>query len=384
MKKRLIFSALLVTMLIVDAKAQDSTLTTYKQNSTGATKAANDFKTGQANDIITNFYKVAIKNIFGSKKEVSYSTTIFGLIDSLDHKFAIDSFYKKTRWARNIELSVSGKIDSANHVTDFGGGVKIYLLNKRDITTEDKSFNSTMEKNELEINNDLSTVKKKLRLAHNIDPKVLIKLMSSFTKFAKSKDYHDLEPQIIDTLIKMDSRLVKGIGLAKIADQFFAETVEKIKKRPLWSLAGNYDHATNNKTDTVIIESKFLVGLNWKGDAEFNVTSNLKLFNNTENRDLSAQKFHFETGLNWILHKNSNGKSQEEFKFFGSYDKGFNASKTIPTATMANATYRYRVQQLGGFWVPVTLSYDPGKGKFLGFIDITINIDPISKSSSAN
>jgi hypothetical protein len=338
------------------------------------TKDVNKLKTGQANDVLTNFYQLAIKNVFGSKKELSYSSTIFGLLDSVSKgKYEDAAFYKKTRWARNVELNVTSRIDTNNNVSAYGGGIKIYIVNARDVTKEDKHLNSTMSEYESRLMDTLQIALRKFFGS----PRIAV-IHSSISKYGEHFDYKKLDPELIDTLKKMHSGIVNGSGLAAVINQYFTDQINLIKKKPLWSIGGTYLHSIQNKNDTTTIKSDFLVGLgknNPDNFWEFSVSTYLQLFNNRAPQSTASQKFHFETGFNKILSENSAGESNMELKFFGSYDKVFNTT-TIPTTTTANLTYRYLVSRLGGFWIPVTLSYDPDKGKFLGFIDLTFNIDP--------
>ena len=364
------------TRNVIAPKKYDTVLVENQVKLIDSTKKANSLKTGQAHNLLTNFYQLAIKNAFGDKKELSYSSTIFGLLKARAYdtsKYTIDSNYIKKRWTRNIQVSISGRIDTNNNIASYGGGVKFYLMNKRDVSDKNGPFQKQMDQFVFELQKDLGEAMRKCRSSSRRDL-----IFASKEKYNKTFNIKDLDPELVDTLKKMRSKVVLGKGLADSAKSYFDQQIKLIKKKPLWSIGGSYLHSIQNKSDTTTIQSDFLVGLK-KGKTdkfwEFNISTYLQLFNSRIPQSTSSQKFHFETGLNKILSENSAGESNMELKFFGSYDKGFNTT-TIPTTTAANLTYRYLVSRLGGFWIPVTLSYDPGKGKFLGFIDLTFNIDP--------
>lgn len=366
----IILSAFIILSLSVNAQTRIDSAT----NGQGIiTKDVNKLKTGQANDVLTNFYQLAIKNIFGAKKELSFSSTIFGLLDSITRgKYENDAYYAKTRWARNIELTISGRVDSNSSVSSYGGGIKFYLINARDVTKKDDHLNTVMISYEQKLLDTLVTALKKF----NNSPRRAA-IHASVSKYGEHFDPTVLDPELIDTLKSMHSDIVYGKGLATQINNYFTEQVNLIKKKPLWSLGGSYLHSISNKIDTLTIQSDFLWGLGkdphkyW----ELSASSYLQVLDNPVPSSGSIKKFHIEGGFNKILSETNDGRSNMELKAFASFDKGFNTS-LLPATTKANLTYRYLVSQLGGFWIPITLSYDPSKGKLLGFIDLTFNIDP--------
>ncbi|WP_295654808.1 hypothetical protein [uncultured Mucilaginibacter sp.] len=381
MKKIFLLSALLMC-IIHEVRAQNSQKqidSLEVENKAMEIRKVNSVKTGLANDLLTNFYQLTIKDVFGNKKQLSYSSTIFGLLklNAQDtSKYTNDADYLKYRWARNIQLSVSGKLDSNNNVASFGGGIKFYLLNKRDITKRDNVFQQHMRGFVDQISRDFQDAIGKISKS-GISQKKFDVIMASKEKYNLTLRIMDLDSQLIDTLKSIHSKIVFGNGLADSAKNYFNQQIKVIKNRPLWSLAGTYLHSIQNTIDTATIQSDFLVGLRSKTNNfwEFNASTYFQSYRSKLPQTSPSQKFHFETGFNRILHENTEEESDMELKFFGSYDKSFNTT-TIPTAVKANLTYRYLVSRLGGFWIPVTLSYDPDKGKLFGFIDLTFNIDP--------
>ncbi|OCX52484.1 hypothetical protein BEL04_13560 [Mucilaginibacter sp. PPCGB 2223] len=391
MKKQLFI--LLIPLLVaghVNAQTETGNAPTtlpFIKTSNDVEKTSSILKTGIANDVLTNAYKIAIKNIFGDKKEASYSSTIYGTIRIFNPNFGSGAAYRGTRWARNVEWTVSGKVDSNSNIAGFGGTLKVTLLNKRDLTVRSDELTATMNNYSNIFIRDVARARS--MLISNVegsnlsrskkDSTIRIKLnllYSSIRKYGKSSDITDLDPDLLSALITMNSPIVNDGGLAAKANADFKNAVNEIKNKPLWTLSGTYFHVPYGKNDTTTIQSDLVFGLSkdsGSGFWEFNASGYARFFNNGLLG--SAQKYHFESGCNRVLREDANGKSNMEIKGFFSYDRGNNAPG-FPTATTANITYRYLVDKFGGFWIPVTLSYNPNNGRFLGLIDLTINIDP--------
>lgn len=347
-------------------------------------------KSGQEKDIWPNLFQMAAKNIFGDDGELSFSSTLFGLADSIRRNIEVDTIFRRLQWARNISFSLAGKMDSSSRIATFGGGINFAIINKRDMNLKDKYFNDVMAKIEDRIAGtrarleDMLTENKSESDKEKINKEINSKF-SAFRKSGKAEDIGDLYLKIL----KDSFSITDPKTFFFEANELYNSWQEDLKTKPIWTLGFNYMRNTILKSDTSKIKSEFLAGIKQKARSsgkmrkpwELNVSSFLNLYKNADSTEgkKMAMPFHIEAGLNKILLHDDEDASQMELKFFASFDKDLSNSRQ-KGILMANATYRYRV--FGDFWVPVTISYDPKDGTVFGFASLTFNLDKYSKSKN--
>lgn len=340
-------------------------------------------KTGSTKDIFQNLYQLGIQNLFGKNGELSLSSTLFGLLDSANNKIESSDLYSKFRWARNVSINIKGKLDSSNSkVESYGGGVKFAILNKRDITKFDASFNAKMKEYETKLGVDKTNAILHFFESNQITDDSIIdkkknEIEESLTKFLQSKDVNDLDKDFLKSLL-----FVTGVNnpekMYLKPSEYVGDWKKSLNEKPLWTFDYNLYHNIATKKDTSAFQTDFVTGFKVRPNKadeklwELNLSSYLKLCKTSDSTNKTSTIFHFEAGLNKVLSVDENDKSQMEFKFFGSYDKDFAVNNAKGTVT-ANATYRYRIGK--DFWIPVSLKYDPKKGNIFGYATLTFNLD---------
>lgn len=391
MKKYILIPVpLILACLLADAQhnAADSILL---QQASKKFQVSQKNKSGLEKDIWPNLFQLAAKNIFGNDGELSFSSTLFGLADSIKKNIEVDTIFRKLQWARNISFSLNGKMDSAQRIATFGGGINIAIINKRDINLQDTYFNRVMENVETKIANtrarilDILTENKTDEERIKINKDIAVK----FAAFKTSGEAGDLGDEYLQ-ILKNSFHVEDPKAFFFQADELYNTWLEDLKIKPVWTIGFNYMRNTILKSDTCKIRSEFLAGIKqkikpsgkmpkpWEFNASFFI--NLHKNSDTATDSKTAAPFHIEAGLNKILLQDDDGASQMELKFFGGFDKDLSIKNQKGIFT-ANATYRYRV--FGDFWVPVTISYDPKSGTMLGFASLTFNLDKYRTSHQA-
>lgn len=375
MKK--IFLLFAATVACVVANAQ--TVARTGNNLLDANKMSAADKSGNANDALTNFYQLSLRNIFGKNGEISVSTTVFGLLDSLNNKIEVDTLYSKYRWARNIQINASGKIDSANNISSLGGGVTVSIVNRRDLTRKTSAF-SELEPIEMAI----SEVKKKaLRSAtgnagvraafagqNDVDSAIIASISASISRFRTSHNPADLDTNFVNELKKAGD-LKKYMTLVRQDDSMFRAIQKNIERRGLWTAGATYRRHPQTGNDTLGFQTDYIVGLGRNTERklwEFAAAAFVKSFKDTALSQASAA--HAEVGLNKVLLEDKDRNSRMELKFFASYDQVLTGNNDPVFA--GNLTWRISVFK--DLWLPVAVKYDDN-GKLWGFLSVTYNLD---------
>ncbi|MEP7317645.1 MAG: hypothetical protein ABI921_02860 [Panacibacter sp.] len=347
-----------------------------------AISAAISSKTGNTKDVLPNMYQLALRNIFNKNGELSFSSTVFGLLDSINSKVEIDTVFAKLSWARNISFNISGKLDSSNSkIESYGGGIKVSIINRRDPTRKDDMFNTLMKHYLSEINTTFSKARTIIAERNASDTikqaQRLNDIFNSRNKFNDSHDLNDLDQEL-------RSVISNELGISDLSNIFskpfqeFDDWKKSLEKKPLWTFNYNLYHNTATKKDTSAFQTDFVVGFRLRKDKEdeklweLNLSSYLKLCKTTDSTNKTSSLFHFEAGLNKVLSTDEDKKSQMELKLFGSYDKDFAVDNRKGIFT-ANITYRYRAFK--DFWIPVSLKYDPKNGNVFGYLTFALNLD---------
>ena len=395
--KKIIIIIGVALFLIQKSKAQNSpeipTDSVVREFKTEGGKLAQELlkkKPGLDKDILPNLYQLALKNVFGKDGELSFTSSIFGIFDSLaSSKLKIlnpeDTLFSKLQWARNIFFSINGKMDSTNRISTFGGGLTFAIINKRDINISDKKMNKTLAQIETKIVDIRAKIKAKITegMNENDREKKLEAIDKSYDEFRVTKNPDKLDPEFRQ-ILHNDYNITAEKDFFFESSVLFEQRKEQLKTNPLWTLGFDYKRNTVLRLDTTTFKSDFVVGIRNKNDPEgkkpweITASSALKLFNSVDSSatQKSTKAFHFEAGLNKILLADDDGSSNMELKLFAGLDKDFAIKGNKATIT-ANSTFRYKA--FGDFWIPITLSYDPKKGTVFGFATLTFNLDKYSK-----
>ena len=376
MKKKFI----LFSLIIISLKVFSQTDTTILLNKITQDAAAS--KTGQSNDILTNFYQLSLKNIFGKNGEISFTSTVFGIFDSLNKKIEVDTVYRKLRWARNITLNVAGKLDSSdNRIASFGGGLTFSLINKRDITKYDSKLQPILKI--MEIAEGTALMAAKLRILSRFQDNASQKrrgdeIDATINKFCETHKIKDIDKELQSTI---DTLYGSAKAIFVQPNVVYNQWKNRISERPLLTFGGNANYKPLDKVDTFTLKSDFLFGFysgkdtNYEKPWEFNLSGSW----GTKQSDTttSIQHLHIESGFNKVLTLDEDKNSAMEFKLFAAFDRDLKGTLKNYSIITANFTYRLRV--LKSFWIPLTISYDPKRGNIFGFINLTANIDKYNK-----
>ena len=357
---------------------------------------ADSVKSGNAKDILTSFFQLALNDLTGPNKELNLSGSPFAIMLKKNPGLSLDKNYKKYEPLRRINFNLGIRFDSSFGFNGFSSGLKISLIDKTDVTTS----NIVLQK----LNNDalnkerdvlLSTLNDYLNnKVKNADKPAFVKNINSLLQDAP---FNTLEPsfqKIVKTL-SADKDLNKintvfanngDSSFKQIDAAKFAALKNSFKKNLLWTL-GISDSTYKDKFQfsSVGIVSELSRGIFDPQPGDNNLEVNLKAAYNFSNdstrlgRNLKREVLTAESGINWVLRDRTTERSFCEIKFSGSYYHNFNrlyAGERRDSLTI-NGTLRVRV--LEDIWIPLEIKYDPKSGNVFGFLNIKANFSGIGK-----
>src|SRR5688572_12827000 len=96
------------------------------------TRTVNDLKTGNWQDVLSSFFQLAISDLTGESKSLSFKARLYALKLKADSTLLIDTNLVKQKFARNFQFDFALKLDTQYHFKGFQAGFTWALINKRD------------------------------------------------------------------------------------------------------------------------------------------------------------------------------------------------------------------------------------------------------------
>ena len=383
--KKIVLCGLSLLMLLFSVvKAQESaSAMIYKTDS---------LRSSNTKDILTSFFQVALNNLIGENKEISFNSNPYAILLKRNPNLSKDIYYTRYKPLRKLNIQFGVRLDSSFNFNGFSSALKYSIIDQTDASTSRY------------ISDKLKT--DKLRMERNI-------LFSSITEYLK-KDFtgSDSQLEIFNTnrnsfandvpLNQLDTafqavvfQIVKDKNLT-LVDQFldknqghsfkeydslnFDKLKNSIKKNLLWTIGIN-DSTYKDKFElaNIAIVTELSKGIFEPEPGDNNLEVNIKAMYTFSNdtvrkvRNLDRKLFSFESGLNWVIRNKTTDQPFFEIKFSGSYYRNFGnlyLNEKRDSLTI-NGTARIRVYN--DIWIPLEVKYDPKTGKIHGFLNIKAN-----------
>jgi len=332
---------------------------------------ANAVKTGNWQDLLTNYFQVAAKNLAGKNKSLEFKGTIFGIKAKLDPLVNVDTNYSRHAFDRNFQFNGSLKLDTSYRFKKAGVGFTWAIINKRDSTTvsliggvEDMYFRDFA----FELADALNAYRKEATVEEFNAAQQLASQMLATGKFTVSS----FAPAFRQ---KLSQRVASNFNKVRSA---FDSLLQATKKKPLLTLRlESLFEAGEGIFNGGEVELAYLQGLTRKGKpleldlrTRFNVNDTMVLGRRYRNQ------FSVSGGMNCaLITAGSSDKPVLEFKPYLEYNhvgRGLLPGEES-NAFYANAELRVRVTK--SLWIPVTLRYDIEQANFLGFLNVALNMN---------
>ncbi len=338
-------------------------------------RTANDLKTGNWQDVLTNFFQLGLSDLTGNNRAFNFKSSLFGLKLKTNPSLIVDTNYVKHSFDRNFQFNFSLGIDSSYHLNGYSAGFTWAAINKRDTTL---------------INLTKSKTESVWAAAAAKFPQALINYR--IKKFAKrtSQDSADaiMAKQAVSNMMKIgkfDASLLPNDFTAKdsinvIQAVFDAYDSAKAStmQMPLLTFTFNTAFSKRSSFDSAQLGFVYLQGLTKKGNPlELDLRANFRIKDTAVNNDRYRSVFTSSGGMNCVLIKSKAQASILEFKPYVEYDKIISGLFPGEKADYfyANADFRLRVTQ--NIWIPFTIKYDVKAGNFLGFLNVSANFSAL-------
>jgi hypothetical protein len=338
-------------------------------------KAGNAQKTGNWQDVFTNFFQVAVKDLTGNDRSFEFKSTLFALRLKLDPSLSVDTNYVKHAFDRNFQFNTSLKLDTQYKFRSFSAGFTWAIVNKRDSTI-------------------LSFIGKEEDLLFDRFSQFLTDALIKY-KMTVSKEKYDTVQTAISAMmgkgkIELDNLPddFKLIANKKIEDNFNAvvkaisDELASIRMKPLLTLSVNTAFKKGNGLfnggDAEIV---YLQGVTKnKKPIELDMRLNYKTTDTLINNVRYRNEIGFKGGINiGVASSRGNDAPLIEIKPHIEYKRILKGLISNEKETMLSANATARVRLARNLWIPLTLKYDLDKNNFLGFLNVTFNWDAFKK-----
>lgn len=371
-----IFVLILISFQIILIKGQNNI--DLKQQSNNVVKSVNNSKTGNWNDVFTNFMQLAAKDLTGETKTFEYKTTIFALKTQVDSTLLIDTNYAKEGFSRNFQMNIGLNLDNDYKFKGFNYGFDWAVINKRDL-----SINTLVEKETAVLYekyfDSLTNAREKYNnyLLETKDPERITKIKQIQKAIEKNNGKYivPLEEFPKDFL----SYLPKDYSVSeKYFNKVFEEDIKDIKRQPLLTFGFNSNFQKDSKFfDEYNVNMVYLQGIkSEKANLEIDFRNQFQAKDSITTSVLKRKEFSSQLGLNISLMKIKD-RSIIELKPSFEYTKVFSglAENEKDNIFTANADLRIRV--LKNLWLPLILKYDIENSNFFGFLNVSFNFEAI-------
>lgn len=362
-------------------------------------RTANDLKSGNWQDVLTSFFQLAASDITGKDHSLNFKANLFAIKIKADPTLLIDTNYVRQKFARNFQFDFSVKLDSSFHLNGFKGGFTWAILNKRDSTVVQFINNTSLQfYRQLE----KMLVSLRLSLLNQSGPHI-----GEFKSADDSLRYQRVHDALADALANavenstfvssqvFASELKKNLqdtirtNALKELDRLYHEQdsvlkgfLKKVAMQPLLSLSGNADFGTQKGlpngggASLVYLQGlSYTSGFRMESDARANVDIKDTMVN-SKSTTRSVLDVTGGFNISWVI----NNKSIFEFKPFIEYRSILQGKTDNERKETFYASGELRVRITDELWIPLTVKYDVKKANFLGFLNVSINMNAFKKS----
>lgn len=377
-KTFLLFALTLIFFNIVIVNGQSNINLEQQSN---ALKSVNAGKTGNWNDVFTNFMQLAAKNLTGENKSFEYKTTIFAIKSKIDSTLLIDKNYVNENFSRNFQINVGLKLDNDYKFKGFSYGFDWALINKRDLSI------NTLVKSEatrlyeryfvmftdsrirydsvLKAKNDQSREKKTLQIQEAI---------------IKYQDEHIIPieefPEDFIAFLPPDYEDTR-----KYFNEVYKNELDSIKRKPLLKVGFQSNFQKNSKfLDAFEANMVYLQGLKSKNGSklEIDFRNQFKVKDSIATSVIKRKEFSSQLGLNisvWATKDKSIVELKPNFEYKRIVSGLMDDEKN--NQFLANADLRVRI--LKDLWIPLILKYDIKNNNLFGFLNVSFNFAAMKK-----
>ncbi|HMU08715.1 MAG TPA: hypothetical protein PKC54_01805 [Ferruginibacter sp.] len=327
------------------------------------------------------YYQALIKNgiLKQGDGEVKVNSTIYGLIRIFDSTKREDQFFKKLRWARNIQIGAGAVFDDDNKIKAVNSSLSVAVINKR--VTNWRIFYKKFTP--ASIAKATANVEKAFGVVEALDNKenktkadsaAYDKAAKQIEAFGKNNDFSLLKGLITDE--EIEEAKTQWESLTKEYNDY----KKKLTGAPLLTFGYEGDYG-NNKWSKVNAKIEFLVGFGAKKDSVRNYDFYTGVFYNM-NQDtlnktgsLNRKVLLAKVGFNKVLIKAKTDGSSVLEVFGGGEYQNINSGiyvNEVKSAFKFNASLSFRLAP--NLYLPIQVKWNTNTGRFEGYLDLKFDI----------
>ena len=373
-------------------------LASFGQDQKPLILTADSLTSGNAKDVFKSFLQLAFDHITGDNKELRFASNPYAIMTRIDSTLRVDTNYIKYTYLRNLNFSLSGKLDSAYRFNGFSSGVTYALINKRDETIS-RGFLAQAAKNNGEFRDLNDSLSAYISALLNSDHQKALRFNLQRDSLANGLlTFDKIDPELQGEIRKILGGMKTKSLLKRLNDdpklnfhavefQSFDSLRTEFQKGWLWTVsASDTTYKDQFFFSNVVLSTEILKGMSHAKHAvgvELDLKGSYQFLDDTlrPGRDLGRQVLNIQPGLNLVFTTKKNNYSWAEFKLSGEYNRifkgGYTGEKT--DSLTLNATLRIRITK--DIWLPLEIKYDPKSGNVFGFLNVRLNFGSPANSS---
>lgn len=351
---------------------------------------ANDLKSGNWQDVFSSFFQLAATDLTGQTKSLKFQSTLLAIRSKTNPTLLVDTNYIKEGFSRNFQFNFALGLDSNFNLKGFSGGFTWAAVNKRDSTLV--SFVGTdvdlaFKKYTDDLIPKLNDFNKTIRDTNNVVKPEFKALADSISAaLLQGKDYKTLPVSFLQYLkdTHYDSTAYSKVQKA------YQHALADARLRPLLTLSLNSAFLKNARFDSATFNAIYLQGITRSGKPlELDARAGITARDSTIGTDKYRVALTSSAGLDYALISSFNKDANSytpilEIKPYVEYDRIFTSTLTGEKKTSFYASLDLRLKVTNNLWLPFTLKYDFNSKSFLGFLNVSFNMDAFKSSSTKN
>ena len=344
---------------------------------------ANDLKTGDWQDVFSNFFQLAASDLTGPKKSFTFQSTLFAVKSKVDSTILVDTQYIHHKVDRNLQFSFSLGLDTNYQFSGFSGGITWAIVNKRDSTLI--SLAGTKADSLFKVFTDTivyvllayeKTFKSGVKdTAYIAAKRGLDKALASPGSF----DSTQLPAAFKQFLVKNKIPIVSFTSPYDMVQKQYQQALAATRVKPLLTLALNSAFTKAAGFDSAQLGLVYLQGMTKTGKSlELDLRANFIVKDSLVGADHYRSRLDAQGGLDYALITSKANTSILEVKPYFEYNHLFSALLTGEKRDVVYAAAEFRLRVTSSLWLPLTLKYDISHKSFLGFLNISFNMNSFS------
>lgn len=351
---------------------------------------ADSLASGNYKDVLNSFFQLAFENFTGNQKEFKFTSNPFAIMLKANPNLAVDTSYIRYRHLRNLNFTVSAKLDDNYKFNGFSSGITYAVINRRDQTVYREFNNLVRFKNREyeQLTNGIADAMSVLPAGSDLRNRLRDqgrKLLrdSSFLISQLDADVRkEIEKIINENKLEAIGQYFKSkedICLYRRKRDGYEDVKKQFQNRLLWTVSVSDTTYTDKfMFSNIGFNTKVLKGISNPDKAsniELELNAGLNLLDDTlrSGRDLKRSLLTSEAGFNWVVKSKHNRQSLFELKFSAAYNRIFNGIYAGEEKELFTLNGTFRVRVYDDIWVPVQFRYDPETGNVFGWLSVKFN-----------